>query len=71
MHTQPLLVGPEITRVAVTPSIEFGKKLALHSYVTTLGKLGPGQEGDSFWSLYADPKLSGSPHQQVTLDLTS
>lgn len=61
----------EITSVAVTPGMEFGKKFALHSSeATALGDLGPGQEGDSFWSVYADPHLTGSPHQEVTLDLT-
>jgi hypothetical protein len=62
--------GPEVTRVAVTPGKDFGTKFALHSSeATVLGDLGPGQEQDSFWSLYADPKLSGSPHQEVSIDL--
>jgi hypothetical protein len=62
--------GPEITRVAVTPGKEFGTKFPLHtSEATALSDLGPGQERDSFWSLYADPKLSGSPHQEVSIDL--
>jgi hypothetical protein len=61
----------EITRVALTPGKEFGTKFPLHSSeATALGDLGPGQEGDSFWSVYADAHLSGSPHQEVTLDLT-
>lgn len=61
----------EITRVAVTPGMEFGKKFPLHSSeTTTLGDLGAGQEGDSFWSVYADNHLTGSPHQEVTIDLT-
>lgn len=65
------LYGPEITRVAVTPGMEFGKKFPLHTAeATILGDLGAGQSGDSFWSLYADPKLSGSPSQEVTIDLT-
>jgi hypothetical protein len=65
------LYGPEITRVAVTSGMEFGKKFALHTAeATILGDLGAGQSGDSFWSLYADPKLSGSPSQEVTIDLT-
>jgi hypothetical protein len=65
------LYGPEITRVAVTPGKEFGNKLPLHTTeATILGNLGAGQTGDSFWSLYADPKLSGSPSQEVTIDLT-
>ena len=62
--------GPEVTRVAVTPGKDFGTKFALHSTENTvLSDLGPGQEQDSFWSLYADPKLSGSPHQEVSIDL--
>jgi hypothetical protein len=65
------LYGPEITRVSVTPQPDFGKKLPLHTAeATILGDLGPGQSGDSFWSLYGDPKLSGSPSQEVTIDLT-
>jgi hypothetical protein len=65
------LYGPEITRVAVTPGKEFGTKFPLHTAeATILGDLGAGQSGDSFWTLYADPKLSGSPHQEVTIDLT-
>lgn len=61
----------EITRVALIPGKEFGTKFPLHSSeATALGDLGPGQEGDSFWSVFADPHLSGSPHQEVTLDLT-
>ena len=64
------MIGPEITRVAVSPDVEFGNKFPLHtSEATALSDLGPGQERDSFWSLYADPKLSGSPHQEVTIDL--
>jgi hypothetical protein len=64
------LYGPEITRVAVSPGMEFAKKIALHKDVTTtLGDLGPGVTGETFWSLYADPKLSGSPHQDVAIDL--
>jgi hypothetical protein len=60
----------EITRVAVTPGKEFGNKFPLHaSEATALGDLGPGQQGDSFWSVYADAHLNGSPHQEVTLDL--
>ena len=62
--------GPEVTRVAVTPGKDFGTKFVLHnSEATVLSDLGPGQEQDSFWSLYADPKLSGSPHQEVSIDL--
>ena len=65
------LYGPEITRVAVTPAKEFGNKFPLHTAeATILGDLGAGQSGDSYWSLYADPKLSGSPTQEVTIDLT-
>jgi hypothetical protein len=61
----------EITRVAVTPGMEFAKKFPLHSSeTTTLGDLGAGQEGDSFWSVYADNHLTGSPHQEITIDLT-
>jgi hypothetical protein len=61
----------EITRVAVTPGMEFPKKFAVHSSeATTLGDVGAGQEADSFWSMYADNHLSGSPHQEVTIDLT-
>jgi hypothetical protein len=64
------MIGPEITRVAVSPNMEFGNKFPLHtSEATALSDLGPGQEVDSFWSLYADPKLSGSPHQEVNIDL--
>ena len=60
----------EITRVAVTPGKDFGTKFALHTAeATILGDLGAGQTGESFWSLYADPKLSGSPHQEVSIDL--
>lgn len=61
----------EITRVAVTPGMEFGKKFPLHTAeATILGDLGPGQTGESFWSMYADSNLSGSPKQEVTIDLT-
>jgi hypothetical protein len=64
------MIGPEITRVAVTPGKEFGTKFALHSSeATVLSDLGPGQEQDSFWSVYGDSKLSGSPHQEVSIDL--
>jgi hypothetical protein len=64
------MIGPEITRVAVSPDMEFGNKFPLHiSDATALSDLGPGQEVDSFWSLYADPKLRGSPHQEVSIDL--
>lgn len=60
-----------ITRVAVTPGMEYGKKFPLDSSgATTLGDVGAGQEADSFWSVYADNHLSGSPHQEVTIDLT-
>lgn len=62
--------GPELTRVAVIPGKDYGTKFALHSSeATSLGDLGPGQELDSFWSLYADPKLRGSPHQEIFIDL--
>ena len=64
------MIGPEITRVAVSPNMVFGNKFPLQSSeATALSDLGPGQEVDSFWSLYADPKLSGSPHQEVNIDL--
>jgi hypothetical protein len=61
----------EITRVAVTPGMEFAKKFPLHTAeATILGDLGAGQTGESFWSVYGDNHLSGSPKQEVTIDLT-
>jgi hypothetical protein len=67
----PIKMGvAEITRVAETPGKDFGNKLPLRTYEIMLGELGPGQTGQSYWSLYADNGLSGSPHQDVTLDLT-
>ena len=61
----------EITRVAVTPGKDFGTKFALHTAeATILGDLGAGQTGESFWSVYGDNHLSGSPKQEVTIDLT-
>ena len=63
--------GPEVTRVAVTPGKDFGTKFALHTAeATILGDLGAGQTGESFWSVYGDNHLSGSPKQEVTIDLT-
>jgi len=61
---------PEITRVATTPGKEFGNKMPLHTSATVLAQLGAGQTGESYWSMYAETGMTGSPHQEVTLDLT-
>lgn len=58
------------TRVATTPSMEFARKLPILSTDQILGELGAGQMGESFWSMYVDKGMSGSPHQDVTLNLT-
>ena len=50
--------------------MEFAKKMSLQSTDKILGELSAGQTGESFWSMYVDVGMSGSPHQDVTLNLT-
>jgi len=66
----PIKMGvPEITRVADIPDRDFADKLALHSSEFTLGEIAPTQTRAIFWQMVAEPGLSGSPHQEVTIDL--
>ena len=44
--------------------------MPLHTSATVLAQLGAGQTGESYWSMYAETGMTGSPHQEVTLDLT-
>ena len=61
--------GAGHTRVATTPGMEFAKKVPLEPDDKILGELSAGQTGESFWSMYVQAGMSGSPHQDVTLNL--
>jgi hypothetical protein len=63
--------GPEWTRVASDPNVDWQSKMNLKSSEIPLGQLGPGQTGQSYWQVQipTNTGINGSIHQEVTIDL--